>query len=312
MSKMPWVRFFASDWLAGTRGMSAVETGIYITLIASMYERGEPLAEDHPRLARLCGASNSSFKTTLETLIADGKITRTGEGLWNDRVEKERVYLSEKSEVGFKAAKARWDKKTNKNNSATDADAMPVQSGGNANQKPEARSHIKEKEDDKSSSKSLPQKSEIDEFLKAYSAMAIQSGLSIPRAISTNRRTRIAAKIRAHGLPVCLEAIQRVGQSRFCTGQNERGWKADLDFVLQDKSFLGLLEGKYENRDPVSQAPPRKPTMADFTGALLREMTNPQEPHHEPDYQNRPTIDASHAAGDYPALGSAVPKLTAS
>ena len=39
MSKMPWIRFFPSDWLAGTRGMSAVETGVYITLIATMYER---------------------------------------------------------------------------------------------------------------------------------------------------------------------------------------------------------------------------------------------------------------------------------
>jgi uncharacterized protein YdaU (DUF1376 family) len=83
MSEMPWVRFFPSDWLGGTRGMSAAETGIYITLVATMYERGEPVPEDHPRLARLCGASNSMFKAALETLVAEGKITRSEEGLWN-------------------------------------------------------------------------------------------------------------------------------------------------------------------------------------------------------------------------------------
>lgn len=139
MKKMPWVRFFASDWLAGTRGMSAVETGVYITLIATMYERGEPIQEDHARLARLCGASNSAFKKALETLVDEGKITRGNDGLWNDRVEKEHVYLSEKSEVGSKAAKSRWNKKDNENNSGDDADALPAQCDGNANQKPDTR-----------------------------------------------------------------------------------------------------------------------------------------------------------------------------
>nr|WP_313010760.1 DUF1376 domain-containing protein [Brucella intermedia] len=106
MTKMPWVRFFPSDWLGGTRGMSAVETGIYITLIATMYERGEPIVEDHARLARLCGASNSAFKKALDTLIDEGKITRIEAGLWNDRVEKEQVYVSERIDGARRAGRA--------------------------------------------------------------------------------------------------------------------------------------------------------------------------------------------------------------
>lgn len=139
MSKMPWIRFFPSDWLAGTRGMSAVETGVYITLIATMYERGEPIPEDHARLARLCGASNSSFAKAIDTLVDEGKITRVNGGLWNDRVEKEQVYLSEKSEVGLRAARARWSKKDNENSACNDANALPAHSERYANQKPEAR-----------------------------------------------------------------------------------------------------------------------------------------------------------------------------
>jgi uncharacterized protein YdaU (DUF1376 family) len=137
MSDMPWVRFFPSDWLGGTRGMSAAETGIYITLVATMYERGEPIPEDHTRLARLCGASNSTFRTALDCLIAEGKISRTEAGLWNDRVAKEQSYRSEKSEVGKQAAIARWGTKDNKNNVPGDANALPTHSRGNANQKPE-------------------------------------------------------------------------------------------------------------------------------------------------------------------------------
>lgn len=138
MSQMPWVRFFPSDWLAGTRGMSAAETGVYISLIAMMYERGEPIVEDAARLARLCGASNAQFKKALETLISEGKIQRVEGGLWNGRVEKEVVYRSEKSEVGKQAAEKRW-RKDKQNQRPADADAMPTQCEGNANQKPDTR-----------------------------------------------------------------------------------------------------------------------------------------------------------------------------
>lgn len=138
MSGLPWVRFFPSDWLAGTRGMSAAETGVYISLIAMMYERSEPLAENPAHLSRLCGASNASFKVILATLIEQGKIVRVEGGLWNARVEKEQVYLSEKSEVGKQAAEKRWRKDKEKQQ-ASDANAMPSQCDGNANQKPDIR-----------------------------------------------------------------------------------------------------------------------------------------------------------------------------
>lgn len=143
MSDLPWFRFFPSDWLGGTRGMSAAETGIYITLIATMYERGAPVPEEIARLARLCGASNSAFKTALETLAAEGKIIRVEGGLWNERVGKETEIRAEKSEVGRSAAQARWAQKDNKNNATNDANAMPSQSERNANQKPETREETK-------------------------------------------------------------------------------------------------------------------------------------------------------------------------
>jgi hypothetical protein len=87
-----------------------------------MYERGEPIRRiTHDLLG--CGASNSAFKSALDTLILEGKIVRVEAGLWNERVEKEQVYLSEKSEVAFQAAKARW-KKTKQKQGPSDADAM--------------------------------------------------------------------------------------------------------------------------------------------------------------------------------------------
>lgn len=90
-----------------------------------------------------------------------------------------------------------------------------------------------------------PAKGEIDKAIEAYSEMAARAGLAVPRAITPARRQKIAAKLKAHGFDAWLEAVNRVGSSEFCTGKNDRGWRADIEFMLQDKSFLGLLEGRY-------------------------------------------------------------------
>ncbi len=107
-AKRPFVRFFASDWLAGTRGMKAAEIGAYITLIALMYERCEPLPNDTRRLARQCGCAEKTFEKILEMLIAEQKIVLVNGGLWNGRVEREFEFRKKISSGASAAATRRW------------------------------------------------------------------------------------------------------------------------------------------------------------------------------------------------------------
>ena len=137
-SDLPWFRFYPSDWLGGTRGMSATEAGIYITLIANMYDRMEPLPEDYDRLARLCGTTKSALKKTIKTLIEDKKIVRIEGGFWNKKVQKEIEFREEKSNKSSSAAKKRWEK-DQQNQREDDADAVQTQSERNARDMPRAR-----------------------------------------------------------------------------------------------------------------------------------------------------------------------------
>lgn len=105
-----YVNFYPSDWLAGTRGMTAAETGVYITLVAMMYERGGSVRNEPARLARLCGASNASFARILQTLIDQGKVVQDGDLLTNIRVGRELVCVGKRSAAGTKAANDRWGK----------------------------------------------------------------------------------------------------------------------------------------------------------------------------------------------------------
>lgn len=138
MSEGPWIRFFPSDWLAGTRGMTAAETGIYITLIAMMYERGEPIPNDIGRLARLCGTTTAALKSTMSVLMDEGKIVLVDGGLWNARVGVETEIRRDKSTSAQKSAEMRWQKQQ-QNQHLSDANAVRPLCDGNANQKPEAR-----------------------------------------------------------------------------------------------------------------------------------------------------------------------------
>ena len=45
-----------------------------------------------------------------------------------------------------------------------------------------------------------------------------------------------------------LEVVQRIAGSEFCSGKNDRGWKADFDFLLQPDTSFKVLEGKYDDR----------------------------------------------------------------
>jgi hypothetical protein len=43
--------------------------------------------------------------------------------------------------------------------------------------------------------------------------------------------------------------VKKMAESSFCNGNNERGWKADFDFLLKPDTFAKVLEGKYENKE---------------------------------------------------------------
>lgn len=141
----PWMKFYASDWLAGTRGLSLQETGLYITLIAMMYEKGAPIDMPDARLSRLCGSTPAAFKKALEGLLDAGKLERSEKGIWNKRVAKEIQKREKKSSSSRESANERWEKTKQKQRSL-DANASEAQCERDASrsQIPDTRSNARE------------------------------------------------------------------------------------------------------------------------------------------------------------------------
>jgi hypothetical protein len=46
-----------------------------------------------------------------------------------------------------------------------------------------------------------------------------------------------------------VEAFDKIQNSDFCLGKNDRQWKASFDWILQPDTLTKILEGKYDNKD---------------------------------------------------------------
>ena len=82
---------------------------------------------------------------------------------------------------------------------------------------------------------------------------------NLPRVVRlTDKRRRAVRLIHDKGYtPEQLdEAFRRAQASSFCAGQNDRHWKADFDWLLNENNLVKVLEGKYDN--PAAAKPPRK------------------------------------------------------
>ena len=48
------------------------------------------------------------------------------------------------------------------------------------------------------------------------------------------------------------EALARAAASKFCSGDGDRGWRADVDWFLRPDTVAQVLEGKYDQRKILS------------------------------------------------------------
>ncbi|MBA8846240.1 hypothetical protein FHW02_004330 [Ochrobactrum sp. RH1CCR137] len=140
----------------------------------------------------------------------------------------------------------------------------------------------------------------VSEALEAYSALASRCGLPAVRVLNDARKRKLASLLKAHGLPVWLEALAKVEASDFCLGR-KGDFRADLDFLLQQQSFTRLLEGRYDNRASAkpSEPPPKPRNIGDAIRDEARRLGVLKD---EPVSENRGFHDEGHSAGNVRVL----------
>ena len=67
------------------------------------------------------------------------------------------------------------------------------------------------------------------------------------RSITPARDRAMKNLVKKYGFDAISEVFEKVNRSKFLTGENDRGWSANLDFILREDKFVSILEGKYDN-----------------------------------------------------------------
>lgn len=86
------------------------------------------------------------------------------------------------------------------------------------------------------------------EAFALYNETAKRCGLPVARVFDKERAKNLALRVKdAGGLDGFRQAMANIERSAFLRGQSDSGFKADMGFICQRKSFLRLLEGGYGN-----------------------------------------------------------------
>lgn len=189
-------------------------------------------------------ASEAEMRRLIETLTEGGLLDETETGLrphnWNTR--------QYKSDVSTERVKRFRDRSLKRD--AADPKIPPETLPATP---PESDS-----DSDSESKNPAPNGAPMPDFLDArpkdidvqkafhnYNIAAEEFGLARAEKLTEDRRKRLRARLGEHGLKGWNRALEAIGDAPFLRGENERGWRASLDFLLQPANLNKVLEGTY-------------------------------------------------------------------
>ena len=220
-----------------------------------------------------------------DELVSIGKIEITGEFLTNKRAVIELETLAKLQEKQSERAST---PRKNKDLQKPRLSQPEPDTDNTSSLRSDVRERAKKQDD-------------VSEALESYSALASRCGLPAVRVLNDARKRKLASLLKAHGLPVWLEALAKVEASDFCLGR-KGDFRADLDFLLQQQSFTRLLEGRYDNRAAqAGRESTNQSTTNDLDDPRVLWLRLGQKLEHQnaanPDGNERPLFEAGGHAG---------------
>lgn len=247
-----WMPFYVGDYLSATGRLTTEQHGAYLLILLDYWKNGPP-PNDDVVLAAIARMSVSAWKKAKASLlgffdVVDGKLIQK-------RVERERERASnvteERSKAGKEGAAKRWQGHKQKNGKRmANAIDLPL-ANGQQNDAP-SQSHISSSEEIVSPNGDLSAEADPpiteDEVLEAWQDRMVPLGFPAVRKMTPTRRRSLKARMREYPhIEDWQKAFSALERSNFCKGDNDRGWRADFDFLCQSKSLTKLIEGAYDH-----------------------------------------------------------------
>lgn len=98
---------------------------------------------------------------------------------------------------------------------------------------------------------SMSSENDVQKAFDEYNTLACKIDIPKAQILSKSRKAKIKQRlIQCGGIDGWSDILRKLSNSNHCKGNNDRGWKANLDFILQESSFIKLMEGYYDDRNP--------------------------------------------------------------
>lgn len=90
---------------------------------------------------------------------------------------------------------------------------------------------------------------DVREAVQLWNDLAKELDLPKVQKLTNTRISKLKARLKdCGGMPGWTAAMDKIRGSPHCRGENDRGWRADIDFALQETTFVRLMEGRYDSR----------------------------------------------------------------
>lgn len=87
---------------------------------------------------------------------------------------------------------------------------------------------------------------EIADAFAIWNETAAEFGLPKAQVLTGARKANLTARLKdCGGIDGWRDAMGKIRDAPHLLGENDRGWRADLDFVLRKDKFIKLMEGGY-------------------------------------------------------------------
>lgn len=249
-----WMPLYIGDYLADTMHLTTEQHGAYLLLLMAYWKNGGPLPGNDSALASICRLSGDAWSNARAMLVHFFSVDSES-GTWrHGRIDQELGDAAGNKERRVSkakaAAEARWAKDAKRN-----APSMPEALPGEC---PSPSPVLKEEVPKGTCDQQAGSQGQINgsglsyrAIQDAYNRICVPT-LAACRTISKKRQTLIKSLVnleidgvrpfREHGVPFAEAFFTDCLKNPHWTGNNDRGWKANFDFLIRLDNAIRVLE----------------------------------------------------------------------
>lgn len=245
MAEFPALPLFTDAVVADCNHLSDDEFGLYMRILILMWRSPECQI---PAQAEWLEKRLKRDITVIVPLLTEFCIS-DGNFFTQKRLYKEYLWVKKRSKKQSVNAKSLWNKK--KVLSQTDAKSMPNDSQTDAPHP--TPPHPTQEETTRVVSPPSPV-CDMQAAFELYNVTAEKAGLPKCQVLSQKRKSHLKLRLKeCGGIDGWKVALEKVAGSSFLTGGGPKGWRASFDFLMQESSFIKLMEGTYDDRKSTSK-----------------------------------------------------------